>query len=693
MKLFDITHILKTQVIALTITAFLANSAQADSIPVEPPQECIKGQYVMNANVPALRLKAEVALEEISKNEFNKIEQSKDSKVILLENEYVEGNVTSNELNPEMLPPSRNLCGKLKKQRRAKILDDVKNGRTASVDERRIFDCSCNALFHTTDTLPNDPKFSELWGMNTSGPVDINAPEAWNYNTGSDSMIIGVIDTGIDYNHPDLRDNIWTNPGEIPGNGIDDDNNGYVDDIHGINAINGTGDPMDDVGHGTHCAGTIGAKGNNSIGVVGVAWNVKMIAVKFLGPNGGSLMDAIESVQYLNALRHKDIRVRASNNSWGGGGYYQQLSDAIRNEGPGISTDEKIMFIAAAGNNGSNNDSVAFYPANYNLGNVISVGAINSSGSMPSWSNYGATTVDLVAPGEGIVSTYLSWAGSYYTMSGTSMATPHVTGTIALLLTRFPGMTYIQIADTIKMCGIPLTSLYGRVASGRTLDAWSVVENNCYPYSGHPNPIGTQTPSFTPTFTPTPGPTNTPTPMPSPTATFTPTATPTPGYYGLEGTIYRASDGVGLGGVRVTIKYGSTTYTAYTDGTGHYSFTGLLGPVTYSIEAVLNGYSIDSTSIYLSSSRTVNLIAQANTHVLSGRVITNEMVPVAGATVTLNGPDRVVQTNAQGYFSFDVPLGMNYTLRTTAPDLVANLNDLHGTIYGNVQRVFVMKLD
>ena len=239
-------------------------------------------------------------------------------------------------------------------------------------------------------------------------------------------MVVGVIDTGIDYKHEDLAANIWINPGEIPDNGIDDDNNGYVDDIHGINSITGSGDPMDDHYHGTHCAGIIGAVGDNGKGITGVNWTVKIIGIKFVSGGFGLDSDAVESINYAVGLRNRGVNIRVLSNSWGGGGYSQSLLDAINQ-----ANTSGILFVAAAGNNSSDNDASLFYPASYDTLNVLAVASTDHNDNLSSFSNYGATTVDIAAPGSSILSTYPN--NNYYSTSGTSMATPHVAGAAALL--------------------------------------------------------------------------------------------------------------------------------------------------------------------------------------------------------------------------------------------------------------------
>ena len=256
-----------------------------------------------------------------------------------------------------------------------------------------------------TAYVPNDTRFDALWGLHNTGQTggtedaDIDAPEAWDISTGSSGVFVAVVDTGIDYNHPDLAPNMWTNPYEIQ-DGIDNDGNGYIDDIHGINALNGTGDPMDDHSHGTHVAGTIGAVGDNGFGVAGVVWNVKMIAAKSFDSQGSGLdSDAIACIDYIIDLKTAfGHNIAAINASWGGGGYNQALKDAIDAAGTA-----GIIFCAAAGNNGINNDILPLYPSSYTSANIIAVTATDDNNGQHY--NYGAVSVDLAAPGYSILST------------------------------------------------------------------------------------------------------------------------------------------------------------------------------------------------------------------------------------------------------------------------------------------------
>ena len=324
---------------------------------------------------------------------------------------------------------------------------------------------------------PNDPNYKNLWGLNNVGQTggspdaDADAPEAWDMTTGSPETVVGVIDEGMDVNHPDLRDNVWTNPGEVAGNRIDDDGNGYVDDANGYDFANNDAsvydpDPISGRGdeHGTHVAGTIAAVGNNGIGVAGVNWDAQVASLKFLDPQGGYVSDAVEAVNYAVA-EGMDI----SNNSWGiGSGRSQSLEDAIRR-----ADNAGHIFIAAAGNGGSDgvgddNDATPEYPASYELPNVVSVAASGDTDRLASFSNFGATDVDLAAPGVGILSTL---PGGYGRYSGTSMATPHVAGAAALIKSQDPGLDDAQIKAKLLRSVDQKASLQGKVATNGRLNA------------------------------------------------------------------------------------------------------------------------------------------------------------------------------------------------------------------------------
>ena len=319
-------------------------------------------------------------------------------------------------------------------------------------------------IVHTT-TSPTDPNYAQLWGLKNSGQTilgvvgtnqaDIAAESAWAITTGSQSIVVGVVDTGTDYTHPDLAANMWNNPTGVGGCAIG---------THGYNAIAKTCDPMDDNFHGTHVSGTIGAVGNNNLGVVGVNWNTSVMALKFLDSTGsGSVSDAITVIEFAIQAKIAGVNIRVLSNSWAGSGFSQALSDEIKK-----ANTYDILFVAAAGNSSADNTITATYPANYNLPNVIAVAATDNNDGLASFSNYGSTNVHLGAPGVSILSTQ---PGSRYQyLSGTSMATPHVSGAAALLLSQNAALTTAQLKDAILKNVDPIPSLTGRTVTGGRLN-------------------------------------------------------------------------------------------------------------------------------------------------------------------------------------------------------------------------------
>ncbi len=330
-------------------------------------------------------------------------------------------------------------------------------------------------FIHKANAIPNDPSYSSLWGMNQSNDIDINAPEAWDKVNPDEvrNTVVAVIDTGINYNHPDLKDNMWINTAEQAGSpGVDDDGNGVIDDIHGYNAINNTGNPLDDQSHGSHCAGTIGGVGNNGQGVAGVAWNVRLMALKFLDSAGrGSDSNAIKAINYAVQNRNKSGTLKVLSNSWGGSGYNPAMLSAIQS-----ANNAGLLFVAAAGNDNKNTDSSANYPSNYDVPNVISIAALNQNGSRASFSNYGASTVDIGAPGVGIYSTVLGTG--YASYNGTSMATPHVAGIAALVYSQSslttPGEMRTLLMESFK----PIPALQNLMIVPGIIDASKALTDN-----------------------------------------------------------------------------------------------------------------------------------------------------------------------------------------------------------------------
>ena len=332
---------------------------------------------------------------------------------------------------------------------------------------------------------PADPKFNVLWGLLNTGKnipdqsgnasedigvagSDIDALNAWEINSGSRKVKIAVIDTGIDFNHPDLIENMWTNEAEANGKaGEDDDNNGIIDDIHGANFVNAsspTGNSLDDHNHGTHCAGTIAALHNDQ-GVAGVMKEATLVGVKFLSASGsGSLDGAMKAIDYATRLK-----VNVMSNSWGGGGFNQGLFDVIKK-----ASDEGIIFVAAAGNSSSDTDKRDFYPANYKADSVISIAASTAQDKLASFSNYGAKNVLIAAPGHKILSTVKG--GNYAVFSGTSMATPHVSGIIGLMLSAKPKLKANEIKDILVSTAVKVDSFDGKVVANGRVNAFEALK-------------------------------------------------------------------------------------------------------------------------------------------------------------------------------------------------------------------------
>lgn len=298
--------------------------------------------------------------------------------------------------------------------------------------------------------IPNDPLFGQQWGLyNPATGHDVNVLKAWQFEKGNKNIAIVVIGSGIDYTHPDLVNNMWVNPGEIAGNGVDDDNNGYIDDIHGINVLDGTGDPMDDHGHETFVAGIIGAEANNGIGVAGVMHHVSLIACKFLSASGGGTTDgAIKCLEYVESLAKRNdtgVTIVATNNAWGGGPFSKNLEEAIERQ-----RDLGILFVTTAGNSGLNLDDNPMYPASYDVANIIVVGKIENDGRHRDSGSFGPNTVHLSAPGYVLVSTWIN--GSYENING-SASTGYVSGILGLIKSHNPSLSWAQLKHKL-MAGV-----------------------------------------------------------------------------------------------------------------------------------------------------------------------------------------------------------------------------------------------
>jgi subtilisin family serine protease len=362
-------------------------------------------------------------------------------------------------------------AAKLKRRKRRRpakrntVLSLVSDSFCDEVLKRKnVVSCSPNFVIRAQLTS-NDTLYPFQWGL-TSG-FGANAADAWSSGTTSGNVVVAVTDTGVDYNHPDLRANMWRNPFDPP-NGKDDDKNGYIDDVYGINTVGDTADPGDDQGHGTHVAGIIGAKGNNKAGVAGIAWTTKILAVKFLDKDGaGTLGSVLKAFAYIEDMVDNGINIRVINASWGGPETAEELYNAIARL-----TNRGIILAAAAGNESSNNDTKPSYPSSYDLPNIISIGSISAFKNLSSFSNYGQS-VDITAPGDFILSTWPK--GQYMPLSGTSMATPHVTGALALLYGRKPSMTATQAINKLYSSATRVPTLKGKIAENRALNVAALV--------------------------------------------------------------------------------------------------------------------------------------------------------------------------------------------------------------------------
>jgi subtilisin family serine protease len=318
----------------------------------------------------------------------------------------------------------------------------------------------------------NDVRFDEQWSLLNLGQnggmagADISALRAWFKTTGSSKVVVAVLDSGVDYTHRDLVNNIWMRPDDVPA--YVDDELGEFDDLHGLDAAEWR-DPMDDNGHGTHCAGIIGAEGNNNFGIAGINWNVQIMPLKFLNAGGsGTTKDAIEAINYVIDRKQKGVNVRIISASWGSTQRSKALSDIIRRAG-----DEGILFVAAAGNNGDDSDKRPHFPAGYDLPNMVSVAALDRNDRLASFSNYGARSVHVAAPGKEILSTWLN--GEFYVASGTSMATPEVAGVAALILSTNPKMSVKELRTRLFNSVDKLDSLKGKVTTGGRINAAKAV--------------------------------------------------------------------------------------------------------------------------------------------------------------------------------------------------------------------------
>jgi subtilisin family serine protease len=469
--------------------------------------------------------------------------------------------------------------------------------------------------------VPNDPEYGAQWHL-----PKIKAPEAWNLKTGDARVVVAVLDTGVDLTHPDLKPNLWVNTKEIAGNGKDDDKNGYIDDVNGLNAINPAAKPQDDEtdGHGTHCAGLLGAVGNNGNKATGVAWNVKIMALKFLDAKGdGDDADAIECLEYAVKMKNSGVNLRVISNSWSGLDDNPALKAAFQ-----LAEKAGILNICAAGNDGYDNDTKPAYPASYTLNSIVSVAASDQNDALPSFSNYGKKSVDLAAPGNLILSLGRNGKPSHE-MSGTSMATPIVAGAAALLLAKEPGLAVADLKKRLLATVDPVASLKGKVLSGGRLNLFRTLSNATLNISGL--------------------------------------------VYRLSGTTK-----VPLAGAIIRLKGVNKTSTP----SGGKYLLGDIAPGTYTVTAILKGYTFPTTTLVLPSASGVkgapngiaDLAAQTVPKVLytiSGRAMNAQGKPEPKVNVFIGGiPEVVAVTSTDGKYVIKDRAAGTYQLNASSSGVI-----------------------
>lgn len=651
---------------ALIASAFALSATYA--MAQDEEAKALKDEYVITlSTIPALAQKSLDEAMDAGQKAMVVEEQSRHSALIVPKYHWNEGEVVPEDEAGDLCERIERRQRRAEKQlREAGLMGAVAPGRPIL---RRI-SCAPNAILEIFEA-PNDPSYSLTWGLNQSSDIDMNAPEAWSISKGSSNVVMAVIDTGVQRTHPDLAANMWVNSAEVPGDGIDNDGNGYVDDYYGWNAITRTGDPADDNRHGTHVSGTIGGVGNNGIGVAGVNWNVKIMAVKFLSGSGsGTLADAVNAIDYVTAQKNRGVNVIGSNNSWGGGGYYSPLYDAINR-----ARSAGLLFIAAAGNNSNNNDTNPSYPASYGLDNIISVAAIDQSASMAWFSNYGANSVHIGAPGVSILSTTLT--SNYEYLSGTSMATPHISGALALYKSVAPNLSYSQLRQHLFSYTKPVSALVGRAKYPAIPDLYAalVALGGVVPT---PGPTATPTASPTPSATPTPVP-----PTPTPTAT----PTPVPFYSNVSGTLMDPQTDKPIANAQLTLQGANgASALATSDANGNWNMGAVLGPTNITITITAAGYRFNPFQTYLNGNRSLALLGYANSYTMSVKVMDDQKLALSGVVVSGGAlGDRV--TDANGMASYTVLYGTDYSLSidgdTAGPAL--------GRVTGDVSRVLVRR--
>lgn len=330
-----------------------------------------------------------------------------------------------------------------------------------------VVSCTPNFVKYLSQNF-SDPLMSVSWPLNGKTLLDLHAAQAWQLERGSADVVVAVLDTGVDYTHPDLRNNIWTNNGEIPANGVDDDLNGFIDDVHGISVDPRDPDPMDNLGHGTHVAGIIAAQADNSLGSAGIAPGIKIMPVRFIDENLGTIFDLVKGMNYILAHKQRGVNIVAINASFGAIDFAYPEYHAIKR-----ARDLGVLLVAAAGNESVNNDQVPSYPSNYPLDNIIAVAAVGQHGQLSQFSNYGTQTVHIAAPGEEILSTVPR--AQYASFDGTSAATPFVTGAVALVKSYRPNLDYLALRSRVLDYASTLSTLQGLIEGARFLNLYSIL--------------------------------------------------------------------------------------------------------------------------------------------------------------------------------------------------------------------------
>ena len=649
---------------------------------------CRSGEYVLSlSNISPKRERAvdvfENALQDVAGDSAAAIvaDQTTSSLLVVNQDENASTAVDADDANAA--------CRALRHNARQDLLAARESGLNELAAKReRFISCSCNVILNQYAQPPSDPLFSYQWHLaaNTTTINNNDVAGMWRANhTAAPSVVVAITDSGVEYDHADLAQNMWRNTAEIAANGIDDDHNGYIDDIYGARIVANVkgGDPRDDNGHGTHCAGIIGARANNGIGLSGVLWDTKMMAVKFLDSHGsGDLFDGVAALDYILAQRNRGVNVRVVNASWGAGVYIQPLYDAIaRLNSAGV------MFVAAAGNAGQNNDTSLAYPANYALPNVISVMAMDQNGRVTPWSNYGYSHDEVMAPGDNIGSTYIG--GAYKYMSGTSMAAPQISAIIAAGFEYKPNASVAQMRaallattnepfDNYGVC--PLNQFGRDCKLVRAPLLFSALD-------GAPPPAPVISPTAAPTMQPTVAPTQ-PAPTPQPTATAQ------PGPVTITGTI---SDSSSYGqtqfpklvaGARIVFTWSGGTIVRYSSASGKFSLPAVLSGGTYTITISRAGFEEQRLTGNLTNNLNLQVVSRRKTYSISGRVMLGDQTPLAGVTV-MDENIGATATDSQGRFELRAPYGYHYDLDASRMGLAFKGVRLSGSVEGDVERVFV----